>query len=108
MTEEKVTPLRARMIEDMRIKGLGEKAQKSHIRAVRELAAFLKRSPNTATLEDLRAYQLHLTNAGTSPSAFNSRINGLRVSRTFAVPLARRFLPTLWHDLSQGRFAGCN
>ena len=34
MTEERVTPLRQRMIEDMRIRGMGDKAQKSHIRAI--------------------------------------------------------------------------
>ena len=56
MTEERVTPLRQRMIEDMRIRGMGDKAQKSHIRAIKDFAAFLGRSPDTATPEDLRAY----------------------------------------------------
>jgi Phage integrase, N-terminal SAM-like domain len=60
MTEERVTPLRQRMIEDMRIRGMGDKAQKSHIRVIKEFAAFLGRSPDTATPEDLRAYQLHM------------------------------------------------
>jgi hypothetical protein len=55
MTEERVTPLRQRMIEDMRIRGMGDKAQKSHIRAVKEFASVLGRSPDTATPEDLRA-----------------------------------------------------
>ena len=45
MTEERVTPLRQRMIEDMRIRGMGDKAQKSHIRAIKDFAAFLGRSP---------------------------------------------------------------
>lgn len=78
MSLEKVSPLRARMIEDMRIKGLGDKAQKAHIRAVRDFAAFLKRSPDTATPDDLRAYQLHMTNTGITASSFNARIIGLR------------------------------
>ena len=60
MTEERTTPLRERMIEDMRIRGLGDKSQKAHIRAVKDFAAFLGRSPDTATPEDLRAYQLHM------------------------------------------------
>jgi integrase/recombinase XerD len=56
MTEERTTPLRERMIEDMRIRGLGEKAQKAHIRAIKDdFAPFLKRSPDTAMPEDLRA-----------------------------------------------------
>ena len=56
MTEERTTPLRERMIEDMRIRGMGDKAQKAHIRAIKDFAAFLRRSPDTATPEDLRAY----------------------------------------------------
>ena len=78
MTEERTTPLRERMIEDMRIRGMGDKAQKAHIRAVKDFAGFLKRSPDTATPDDLRAYQLHMTNAGITPTTFNARIVALR------------------------------
>ncbi|YCI06056.1 site-specific integrase (plasmid) [Ensifer sp. D2-11] len=78
MTEEKTTPLRERMIEDMRIRGIGDKAQKGHIRAIKDFAAFLGRSPDTATPEELRAYQLHMTNAGVTPCSFNARIIALR------------------------------
>jgi integrase/recombinase XerD len=78
MTVERTTPLRERMIEDMRIRGMGEKAQKAHIRAIKDFAAFLKRSPDTATPEELRAYQLHMTNAGITPTTFNARIVALR------------------------------
>jgi len=78
MKEKRTTPLRARMIEDMRIRGMGESAQRAHIRAIKEFAAFLGRSPDTATPEDLRAYQLHMTNAGITPSTFNARIVALR------------------------------
>lgn len=45
MTEERATPLRQRMIEGMRIRGMGDKAQKSHIRAIKDFAVFLGRSP---------------------------------------------------------------
>lgn len=55
MAEEKVTPLRQRMIEDMDIRGLCEKRQKAHIRNVKHFASFLERPPDTATPEDLRA-----------------------------------------------------
>jgi hypothetical protein len=61
MMEEKITPLRQRMIEDMRIRGMAEKTQAAHIRAVKDFAVFLKRSPDTATPEELRAYQLQGT-----------------------------------------------
>jgi hypothetical protein len=46
MTEERTTPLRERMIEDMRIRGMGDKHQKSHIRAIKDFASFLGRSPS--------------------------------------------------------------
>jgi site-specific recombinase XerD len=76
--KEKTTPLRERMIEDMRIRGMGEKAQQAHIRAIKDFAAFLGRTPDTATPEDLRAYQLHMTEAGIAPPTFNARIMALR------------------------------
>jgi site-specific recombinase XerD len=78
MTEERTTPLRQRMIEDMRVRGLGDKSQKAHIRAIKDFAQFLRRSPDTATPEDLRAYQLHMTDAGITPTTFNARIVALR------------------------------
>jgi site-specific recombinase XerD len=78
MTEERVTPLRQRMIEDMNSRGLGEKTQKSHIRNVKHFAAFLGRSPETATPEELRSYQLKMTEEGVSASTFNVRIISLR------------------------------
>lgn len=49
MTEERSTPLREQRIEDMRIRGIGDKAQQAHIRAIQDFAKFLKRSPHTAT-----------------------------------------------------------
>jgi hypothetical protein len=78
MTEERIPPLRARMIEDIRIRGMCKKAQKGHIRAIKDFGAFLGRSPDTATPEDLRAYQLHMTDAGVTPSTFNVQIVALR------------------------------
>lgn len=78
MTQERMSPLRERMLEDMRIRGMGDKAQKSHIRAIKDFAKFLKRSPDTATPEELRAYQLHMTDTGVTASTFNTRIIALR------------------------------
>lgn len=78
MSEEKTTPLRERMLEDMRIRGIGEKGQKAHIRAVKDFAAFLGRSPDTATADELRGYQLHMTDSCVSPTTFNARIVALR------------------------------
>jgi len=55
------------MVDDMRIRGMGEKAQKSHIRAIKDFARFRNRSPDTATPEALRADLLQMTNARVTP-----------------------------------------
>ena len=57
---------------------MGEKTQKAHIRNVKHFAAFLGRSPDTATPEELRSYQLKMTEDGVSASTFNVRIISLR------------------------------
>ena len=66
------------MIDDMRMRKLAEKTQSHYIRAVCKLAAFLGRSPDTATVEDLRRFQLHLVDQGTSPISLNATITGLK------------------------------
>lgn len=78
MKDHKTTPLRARMIEDMRIRAMGESAQKAYIRAIKDFAGYLGHAPDTATPEELRAYQLHMTDTGVSASTFNVRISLLR------------------------------
>ena len=78
MTQEKMSPLRARMIEDMRIRGMAETSQKAHIRALKDFTTFLGRSPDTAKPEELRAYQLHMTDTEVTPSVYNARITALR------------------------------
>ena len=66
MSTHAVTPLRHRMIEDMNARKLCAGTQRGHIRSCRQFAAFLKRSPDTATLEDIRRFQLHLAESGAS------------------------------------------
>jgi integrase/recombinase XerD len=56
-TTRAISPLRQRMIEDMRMRKLTPKKQSSYIRAVRRFAGYLGRSPGTASAEDLRRYQ---------------------------------------------------
>ena len=73
-----VSPLRVRMIEDMRMRKLAPKTQSSYIRAVRHFAGYLGRSPDTATVEELRNFQLHLVDRGTSPITLNATITGLK------------------------------
>ena len=77
-TARPVSPLRARMIEDMNVRNFVPDTQREYIRAVKKLAAFLQRSPDTASAEDLRAFQVHLTETGTRPPTHNATITALR------------------------------
>jgi site-specific recombinase XerD len=72
------TPLRQRMLDDMRMRKMAEHTQEGYVRAVRKLAAFLKRSPDTATVEDLRRFQLELVDSGSGPVTINATITGLK------------------------------
>jgi integrase/recombinase XerD len=73
-----LTPLRRRMLDDMRMRKLEPKTQTSYVRAVRKLARFLERSPDSATVEDVRRFQLHLVDTGTSPITINATLTGLK------------------------------
>jgi integrase/recombinase XerD len=73
-----VTPLRQRMLEDMRMRKLERRTQEAYVRAVRRFAAYLHRPPDSATVHDLRNFQLHLVDTGTSPTTLNATLTGLR------------------------------
>jgi integrase/recombinase XerD len=77
-TLQPISPLRQRMTDDMRMRQLAPKTQASYLRIVREFTRFLGRSPDTATVEDLRRYQLHLVDHGVSPVSLNAAITGLK------------------------------
>ena len=72
MSEKPITPLRQRMLEDMSVCRFTPATQRQYIGAVKRLAAFLGRSPDTATQEELRAFQLHLTGTGVQPTSINA------------------------------------
>ena len=80
-----VSPLRQRMIEDMRMRKFSPKTQNAYIRAVRRFAAFLGRTPDSASDEDLRRYQLHLVIQGISPISLNATITALKFFFEFTV-----------------------
>jgi site-specific recombinase XerD len=82
-----ISPLRQRMVEDMRLRKLSPKTQAGYIRAVQQFARYLRRAPDTATAEDLRNYQLYLVDRGTSPISLNAAITGLKFF--FGVTLER-------------------
>ncbi len=73
-----ISPLRQRMLEDMTMRKLKPKTQASYLRAVKNFAQYFGRSPQFATAEDLRRYQLHLVEVGTSNISINSAITALR------------------------------
>jgi len=78
MTEMAISPLRRRMIEDMSVRNFTADTQRDYIRAVKKLTAFLGRSPDTATREDLRRFQLDLTENGVRPPTINGTVTALR------------------------------
>ncbi len=86
-----VTPLRRRMIEDMVARNLGRHSQRSHLSSCERFAAFLERSPDTATADDIRRFQLFLIESGASICNRNRIMTGLRF--LFRVTLRR-------HDLA--------
>ncbi len=86
-TPTNVSPLRQRMIEDMVARRMVAGTQVGHIRACKRFAAWLKRSPETATADDLRSFQLHLSETGVSAITRNRTMTGLRF--LFRVTLRR-------------------
>jgi integrase/recombinase XerD len=78
MTDKALSPLRRRMIEDMTIRNFAADTQRNYLRAVKNLAIFLGRSPDTATAEDLRLFQLHLTETHVRPPTINGTVSALR------------------------------
>lgn len=77
MSIDGVSPLRQRMIEDMSARQLGPHSQRSHISSCKRFAAYLQRSPDTASIEDIRRFQLHLAETGTSIPNRNRIMTGL-------------------------------
>src|ERR1700688_1391141 len=88
MTDKAISPLRQRMIEDMTIRKLAPKTQHDYVQRVKNFAAFLGRSPDTASFEDVRRYQLHLAASGASVPSLNQSVSMLRFF-FFGVTLGR-------------------
>jgi len=78
MTEEAINPLRRRMIEDMTIRNFDQRTQRSYIRSVRSCCRYCDRRPSELTFEDVRRYQLHLTQCGLAPASVNGAMVALR------------------------------
>jgi integrase/recombinase XerD len=78
MSDKPISPLRQRMIDDMTARRFTEDTQRDYVRNVRNFTAFLGRSPDTATREDLRRFQLHMAQQQIGASTINSAIAALR------------------------------
>ena len=87
MTDQTMSPLRRRMIEDMTIRKLAPKTQHDYLQRVKNFTAYLGRSPDTASSEDVRRYQLHLAASGVGIPTVNQTVSTLRFF--FKVTLGR-------------------
>ena len=96
MSERPISPLRQRMLEDMAVRRFGNKTRHDYIRHVEAFASFLGRSPDTATADDVRRFQAHLTESGAQPPKLNTSASALRFF--FAITLDR---PELAHRLAR-------
>ena len=99
MSIDAVTPLRRRMIEDMNARKLCAQTQRGHIHSCKRFAEFLKRSPETATMEDIRRFQLHLSETGVSICNRNRIMTGVRF--LFRVTLRRHDLASEVYHLKE-------
>ena len=78
MTDECISPLRRRMIEDMTVRNFVPKTQSDYIRRVKNFAVFLGRTPDRASREDVRGYLLHLASSGVGAGTVNGTGSALR------------------------------
>src|SRR6266849_377701 len=78
MTEQAISPLRRRMIEDMSIRKFAAKTQHDYVQRVKDFATFLGRSPDTAKSEDVRGFRLHLASRGAGTPKINATVAALR------------------------------
>ncbi|HMJ31230.1 MAG TPA: tyrosine-type recombinase/integrase [Xanthobacteraceae bacterium] len=101
MTDEAMSPLRRRMIEDMTIRMFAPKTQHDYLQRVKNFAVFLGRSPDTASFEDVRRYQLHLTTSGVGVPTLNQAVSTLRFF--FRITLKRHDILEHTHFIREPR-----
>ncbi len=86
-----ISPLRQRMIEDLRIRNLSPETQRSYVHHVSKFSRFFGRSPDQLGYEEVRAYQAHLVGRRVSWGALNQTVCALRFF--YGVTLGRTDLP---------------
>src|SRR5688572_11964378 len=87
MSMREISPLRQSMIDDMTARQMGPKTQKDYIRSCKRFTVFLGRSPETATADDIRRFQLDLAESALSIFNRNSIVTGVKF--LFRVTLRR-------------------
>ena len=88
---ERVSPLRRRMIEDMTVRNLSATTRTSYIHNIKKFSQYFGRSPDCLGLEHVRAYQVHLVSRGVAWATLNQVVSALRFF--FGVTLGRKDLP---------------
>jgi site-specific recombinase XerD len=73
-----MSPLRRRMTEDMTVRNLSPATQRSYLHAVTKFSRYFSRSPDRLSVEDVRAFQVHLVSTGISWPALNQTVCALR------------------------------
>jgi integrase/recombinase XerD len=101
MTDEAMSPLRRRMIEDMSMRRLAPKTQKDYVQAIKNLAVFIGRPPDSANFEDIRRFQLHVAASGVGAGAINRNVSALRFF--FRVTLKRYAIVEHTHFIHEPR-----
>jgi site-specific recombinase XerD len=101
MTDEAMSPLRRRMIEDMSMRRLAPKTQKDYIQVIKNLAVFIGRSPDTASFEEIRRFQLQVAASGVGAGAINRNVSALRFF--FRVTLKRYAIVEHTHLIHEPR-----
>ena len=94
------------MIEDMTIRKSAPKTQHDYVQRVKNFAAFLGRSPDTASFEDVRRYQLHLAASGVGVATINQTVSTLRFF--FRVALKRHEIIEHTHVIHEPRKLQCH
>src|SRR5205823_7317701 len=101
-----MSPLRQRMIGDMTMRKFASKTQQHYIQIIKNLAVFLGRSPDTASFEDIRRFQLHVAASGVGVAVINRTASALRFF--FRVTLGRYAIVEHTHFIHEviGMFMG--
>ncbi len=99
MSDKPISDLRRRMLADMTVRSFSDKTQHDYIRHIETFARFLGRSPDTASGDDIRRFQLAQVEQGAQPPTMNTQASALRFF--FTITLGRADLA---HQLARTHY----